>query len=355
MKLYSPFDDKSDCNPTVDDYVADSSIPKDSMDETTAESAGRHPVEGFTRWFLLTGNRLSVSLVILVGIGTAFVVVGGTGLITVTTPSRVMWYLNGTVNGLLTLVPISVGVNQIVLSQEFGSIQDLYERRTDVTDFRERVEDRTNTPVSSPYASDFFGTLLTSVSDTASSFRGRRDNSPADNRIPNDLEAVTEAVIDEADRANDELEADGSSMLQTLVIILNYDNSSQFYEIRRLKTELSDRDDESTAKLQQIKELFVEIDAARQFLKTIVVERQLARLSRLLIYTGIPAVTIAATGIFRYPHVVNSALSHDVRVVIVGILLLTTLVPLVILSAYILRVATIAHRTASYGPFIPEK
>lgn len=323
------------------------------MDETPAESAGR-PVAGFARWFLLTGNRLTVSLVILFGIGAAFVVVGGLGLATVTTPSRVMWYLNGTVNGLLTLVPISVGVNQIVLSYEFGSIQDLYDRRADVTDFRERVENRTDTSVSSPYASDFFVTLLSSVSDTANWFRRGRDSIRANNSIPNELETVGEAVVDEANRATDELEANDSSMLQTLVVMLNYDNSSQFYEIRRLQTELSDRDDESTEKLQQIKELFVEIDAARQFLKTVVVERQLARLSRLLIYTGIPAVTIAANGIFRYPDVSDSALSHGVRVVVVGTLLITTLVPLVILSAYILRVATIARQTAAYGPFIPE-
>ncbi|WP_222914461.1 hypothetical protein [Natrinema sp. SYSU A 869] len=324
------------------------------MDDMTVELAGRHPFTGFTRWFLLTGNRLSVSLVILVGIGVAFVVVGGSGLATVTAPSRVMWYLNGTVNGLLTLVPISVGVNQIVLSHEFGSIQDLHERRTDVTDFRERVEDRTDTPVSSPYASAFFGTLLSSVSDTASSFQRGRDSSQADDQIPDDLETVAEAVVDEANRANDELEANSSSMLQTLVVMLNYDNSSQFYEIRRLQTELSSRDDEPTEKLQQIKELFVEIDAARQFLKTVVVERQLARLSRLLIYTGIPAVTIAAIGIFRYPDISDLALSHGVRVVVVGTLLITTLVPLVILSAYILRVATIARQTAAFGPFLPE-
>ncbi len=89
------------------------------MDKTTVESAGR-PLTGFVRWFLLTGNRILVSIVILFGIGTAFVVVGGLELATVTTPSRNMWHLNGTVNGLLTLIPISVGVNQIVLSHDSG-------------------------------------------------------------------------------------------------------------------------------------------------------------------------------------------------------------------------------------------
>lgn len=322
------------------------------MDERTAESAGRRPIMVFTKWFLLTGNRLSVSLVILLGIGGTFVVVGDLGLATVTTPSRVLWYLNGTVNGLLTLVPISVGVNQIVLSHEFGSIQDLHKRRTDVTDFRERVEDQTDTPVTSPYASAFFRTLVSSVSDIANSIQ--HESLQADDQIPDDLETITEAVVDEANRANDELEANSSSMLQTLVVMLSYDNTSQFYEIRRVQTELSDRDEGTTEKLQQIKDVFVEIDAARQFLKTVVVERQLARLSRLLIVTGIPSVTIAAVGIFTYRDIAGLSVSHDLLVVVVGTLFITTLAPLIILSSYILRVATIARQTASYGPFIPE-
>jgi len=37
-----------------------------------------------------------------------------------------------------------------------------------------------------------------------------------------------------------------------------------------------------------------------------------------------------------------------------GLIVVTTLLPLVILSAYILRVATIAQQTAAFGPFVPE-
>ena len=323
------------------------------MDEPTRDSAGDRHSTGFTRWFLLTGDRLVVSLVILLGIGAAFVVAGVLGIVTVTTPSRVMWYLNGTVNGLLTLVPIAVGVNQIVLSHEFGSIQDLYERRTDITEFRERVEERTDTTVSSPYASTFFGTLLSSISDAATALQdgaGRQTNDPASS----ELESLAGSIAEQADRWNDKVSADGTSMLQTLVIMLRYDNTRHFHEVRRLKKELGDGDSERTEQLQQVKELFVEIDAARQFLKTMVVERQLARLSRLLVYTGIPAVAVAAICIFAYRDVAGLTVPHSLLVVIAAVIIVTTLVPLAILGAYILRVATIARQTASYGPFIPE-
>ena len=257
------------------------------MDETPGEASTRHPTTRLTRWFLLTGNRLLVSLVMLFGIGAAFSVVSILEIATVTAPSRVMWYLNGTVNGLLTLIPIAVGVNQIVLSHEFGSIQDLYERRVDITDFRERVEERTDTTVSSPHASTFFGTLLSSVADAGRALRERRDRQ-ADDCAADEIRVVATSVIEQADRANDELSADGTSMLRTLLVVLTYHNSRHFYEVRRLRTEGADRDPETAEALGRITDLFLEIDAARQFLKTVVVERQLARLSRLLIYTVSP-------------------------------------------------------------------
>ncbi|MFC6826686.1 hypothetical protein [Halopelagius fulvigenes] len=324
------------------------------MEEATADSADDRSVSGFARWFLLSGNRHLVSLVVLSGIGAAFLAVGILDLATVTTPNRVMWYLNGTVNGLLTLVPITIGVNQIVLSHEFGSIQDLYERRTDITDFRERVEERTGTAVSSPHASTFFETLLSAVADAARTVQDRFDDSRADDRLTNDVEEVTESVIREAERTNDELAANGTSMLRTFLTMLNYRNSEQFHDVRRIRAELSDFDPEAAKELQQITELFVEVDAARQFLKTVVVERQLARLSRLLVYTGIPAVTIATIGIFSYRDIAGLTLSHALLVGVAGTIIVATLVPLAILGAYILRVATIAHQTAMYGPFIPE-
>ncbi|RDI71470.1 hypothetical protein [Halopelagius longus] len=324
------------------------------MADTTEGSADHRPITGLTRWFLLSGDRLLVSLVLLFGVGAAFFAVGILDLATVTTPNRVMWYLNGTVNGLLTLVPITVGVNQIVLSHEFGSVQDLYERRTDITDFRERVEDRTGTSVSSPHASPFFGTLLSAVSDAAGTAQDRFDRSRADERVANDVAEITQSVIEEAERTNDELAADDTSMLRTFLTMLDYRNSGQFHDVRRIQAELSDSDAETAEELQRITELFVEVDAARQFLKTVVVERQLARLSRLLVYTGVPAVTVATIGIFSYRDIAGLTLPHAALVGVAGAIIVATLVPLAILSAYILRVATIAHQTAVYGPFIPE-
>ena len=325
-------------------------------DANGASDRRRRTVEA-KRWFLLTGNRLVVSAALLAGIAGLFFAAGLLGLATVTTPNRVMWFLNGTVNGLLTLVPISVGVNQIVLSQELGSMQDLYDRRRDVSDFRKRVERRTGATVSSPQASAFFGTLLSTVSETAASFRREceQDDERTDDRPADEVETYVRSVTAEADETRGRLPEGEYDVLDTLLVVLEYDDSMQMYETRQLNSAPDlDLSDEACAKLYELEELFVEIDAVRQYLKTVVVERQLARLSRLLIYTGIPAVAVAALGIFTYRDVAGLGLSHAALVLLAGTLVAATLVPLAILSAYILRVATIARQTAAFGPFVTE-
>ena len=297
------------------------------------------------RWFLLAGNRLAVAGVMLAGVGAGVLATGLLGIATVTTPGRVVWYLNGTVNGLLTLVPITVGVNQIVLSHEFGSIQDLYERRTDVSEFRDRVEDRTGVTVSSPRPAEFFETLLAGVIDTAEALRSERrgNDEPAE---------YADRVLREAERTREALSA-ASGMLEPLLVVLEYDDSAQYYETRKLFSEAeTDASTDTAGNLDEIAELFAEIDAARQYLKTVVIERQLAELSRLLIYTAIPAVAVAALGIFTYRDVAGVDLSHPALVVVAGGLLTASLVPLAVPSAYILRVATIARQTAAFGPFV---
>lgn len=304
-----------------------------------------------TRWFLLTGNRLLVSLVVLLAIGVLFVMVGVLGLATVTTSERVMWYLNGTVNGLLTLVPIAVGVNQIILSHEFGSIQNLRERRADITEFREQTGQRVGTTLSSSRASTFFGNLLESVSETARTLQ--HDRSVEREEGMGHVSTVARSIRDEADTTRERLDTEGSSLFRTLVVVLDYNNSRHFDEARRLREEASDRA-EATDQLHQIEELLIDIDAARQYLKTVVIERQLARLSRLLIYTGIPAVAVAVLGIFTYRDIAGLTVPHTLLVVGAGTMIVATLVPLVILGTYILRVATIARRTAAFGPLVPE-
>ena len=93
------------------------------MDDVDSERPWRSWIDRARRWVLLSGNRLTVSALTLTGTFAAFALTSAVGLIPATKPAKLMWLLNGVVNGLLTLIPIAVGVNQIVLSHELDSIQ----------------------------------------------------------------------------------------------------------------------------------------------------------------------------------------------------------------------------------------
>lgn len=99
----------------------------------------------------------------------------------------------------------------------------------------------------------------------------------------------------------------------------------------------------------------MELDAARQYLETLFVQRELSELSRVLIYTGIPAILLAGLAIFTYRDVPGISIPRPIVVSLVSATVAISLAPLAVLSAYVARVALIAQRTAAFGPLIPHE
>lgn len=324
------------------------------MDDAGAERPKRSRRDRATRWLLLSGDRLAVSALILAGVFAAFVLASALGLVAATKPAKLMWLLNGIVNGLLTLVPIAVGVNQIVLSHELDSIQSLYDRRNDLLSFRRKVENRTETTVSSPRASAFFGDLLAGLTDAARTFRDECDP-PDGSELATEVDEYATTLVDRTDRTRDALAGVEFDMRRAFFVFMEFDDSELFYLTRRLRNVHADAlSDEAKETLDETEELFLELDAARQYFKTLVVERELATLSRLLIYSGVSAVVIAGVAILSFRDLPGVTLPRWSILLAMSASVTASLAPLAVLSAYVLRVATIARRTASFGPFIPS-
>lgn len=90
-------------------------------------------------------------------------------------------------------------------------------------------------------------------------------------------------------------------LFKTLLILLDYHNSRQFYSTLHLQAAYNGELIETAReKFSELEDLFLALDAARDYLKTLWVQRELAELSRMLLYTGIPAVLVAAIPIFSY-------------------------------------------------------
>ena len=295
-----------------------------------------------------------MSGLILAGTFAAFVLASALGLISATKPSKLMWLLNGIVNGLLTLVPIAVGVNQIVLSHELDSIQNLYDRRNDLQSFRQKIEDRSDTTVSAPQASTFFDDLLVALERTIRTFRDECDP-PAGSEFAAEVDEYANAVVDRTDRTHDALASVEFDMRRAFFLFMAFDDSMLFHATRRLRNAHTDAlSDAAEEALDETEELLMEVDAVRQHFKTLVVERELAELSRLLVYTGVSAVVIAGITILSFRDLPGVTVPRWAILLAISASVTASLTPLAVLSAYILRVATIARRTASFGGFVPE-
>lgn len=91
---------------------------------------------------------------------------------------------------------------------------------------------------------------------------------------------------------------------------------------------------------------------ARQFFKTMALQQDFAKLSRLIISSGLVAIVVAIAIALVYrvdattvpPERLGGVVSAGIGVV---------LAPLAAFVAYLARAATIAHRTVSVGPFVP--
>lgn len=101
-------------------------------------------------------------------------------------------------------------------------------------------------------------------------------------------------------------------------------------------------------------ELLEAIAITRQFFKTLALQKNLAYLSRLVIYTGLLSLlcTIGLALVYRTSSVTVPRSILPVLVTLgVGVILSS----LAVFTSYILRTATVARWTVSVGPFIPPK
>jgi hypothetical protein len=304
-------------------------------------------------WFVYGGDRVAVTAVLL---GAAFIIyfVLGTLNIFFLPSSRLMWLLNGLVNGLLSLVTIILAVNQLVLSQQFGSVGELYDRLEELIEFRERVEGKTTATVAPAKPSEFFAGLLTALNDRAQALQeGAVDCD--DEQLCDEIDEYATDLTEQTSRIHDEVE-DSEGTFGVLLSILDYNDSRQFYTARRLRTAYADSHTDVTGSaLDEIRELLKEIDTTRQYFKTVYLQRELSQLSRMTVYTGIIATLVAGLTVLTYRDVTTATINPTLYYLLLSGALVATQSPLAVLFSYAVRAATISRKTAAFGPFIPAE
>lgn len=301
-------------------------------------------------WFVLEGNRLVVAGLVTLAFAAGVAVMSSAGIVTTIGPTRITYMFQALITWNVTLITIVVSINQLVLSRELNAPGELQDRIENVIEYRESVEETTDRSPLPVTPADFLTALLEGAEETAR----RLDETVGEHeeQYPPEVSEFTSEFSKRIERNRADVERSQSSTFSGLVTLLETDFSRELYEAYRLKTrygddlppEAGDLIDEQMRSIEQI-------DVARQYFRSVYVQSELARLSRTLLYVGVPALFGGVLLLFTYTTAAELPLSVAALEVLIPVVVVLSFAPLAVLFSFVLRITMIAQRTVAITPF----
>lgn len=300
-------------------------------------------------WLLLVGNRNVVASLLTLLFGTAFGTLVVTGTIAVDTSTSLLYLFQGLVAGNLTLLTIVLSVNQLVLSREFNAPGELEDRIRRAVAYRDSVRETTDGGSMPITPADFLDVLLKGIRERSIALR--EESGAADGQFGPRIEAVVADVLRRTERADEALEGAGSDVFSALAVALEINYSRELRDVRELRSAI-DADDagDLDGRLAAVAAGLKQVDVSRQYFKSLYVQSELARFSRLLLYVGIPSVAASVLLLTTYAGSSGPAYG-EVLAVVVPAVVTFSFAPLALLFAFVLRVSMVAQRTVAVTPF----
>lgn len=321
-------------------------------DATGTSDSERSETPGeLANWLLVEGNRLVIAGGVLAVLLLALLTVVWTfGFVSVRAASPIYFLLSSLVTGDLTLVTVVLSINQLVLSRELGSPGNLSERIKGTVEYRSNVEESTETGVTPESPSRFLRFLHEKV-ESRTHRLAEISADVSEENLDQRLDGLVSSLYDDVDLVNRTLDAEeGIFSVVSATIATNH--GDQLQEIAAVRDEYADSlSDELNDVLDAIETYLLQIDVARNYFKTVYVKKELAYLSRVLLYVGLPAIVIDALALVFYNAVGPASPPQIVVYAGVAVAFTVGLAPLAILFAFVLRLSWVAQRTATVAPF----
>lgn len=332
---------------TVYEAIDEEASRSDLVHERLRES----PIE---RWVLLDGNRYALAALFSVAVLLICTGIGLAGYVPVTDPETATTLVAAIVGGTLPFITIVLAINQLVLSQELGWTGDLQERFEAMTSFRRDVEELTGTPVSPAAPADFLQLVVGAVVDRAETLRPVADRVD-DPTLAARLDDLADAIATEGEVVTDALEGANFGTFDALSSVLGRFNGGHLYAARTVRTRYADDlPDDALETLDALIELLGHLAVARQTFKTLYTQHELAHLSKLLLYVGFPTLLGGGVFMMTYGPIIEAVGDPSALVLVISVVVTLVFLPFVVLLVYTFRIATIASRTADFGPFVPR-
>lgn len=305
-------------------------------------------------WFLLTGNRLVVGGVLLFVVAGAVWGVVLTGLAPLEERTPMLYLLFALISGNFALITIVVSISQFVLARHLESPDEIRQRMNEMVGYRREVGEVAHRSVLPVTHLGFLAVLFDSITRLVDELE-RQSPSVGDERIRRETAELAAGLGPHAEYVLDLLEASDSGVQSALFATLNTSYATYIYDAWHLESEHGENVPEKTRDLLDgLVRGLEQVEVARRFFKTVLIQSELASLSRLLLYVGLPVQL--ATVVIMLLFTATSGVGVSTPVLSVAIPLVVTLgfAPIVLLAAFILRLATVAQRTAAMYPFTSD-
>lgn len=301
-------------------------------------------------WFLLTGRRHHVTLVTVVVVFAVVVVVAVSGLAPFDRVQPLYYVYGGLISGNLTVVTVVVAINQLLLSRELYTPDEMEEKIDGVVDYRDDIRAAVGrTPPVEPLG--FLRLLVENSRQEAQALGGL-----AVTEAQQDLRDPVDTLVTDLTRKSDEidryLQESEPSTFRVLSATLATNFSAEVRELRRIRFEHGERlPDDVRVAIDNLVHYLTAIDVARQYFKSIYIQEELASLSRQLFYVGLAALVVVTTGLLLLTTSERASVRSPMLAVVVAAVVTVGLSPISLLFAFIVRVATVSERTVAIMPF----
>lgn len=307
-------------------------------------------------WLLFVGNRLVIASLLTLLFGTAVAFLVATETVAVDTSTSLLYLFQGLVTGNLTLLTIVLSVNQLVLSREFNAPGELEDRIGRAVDYRDSVRGTTENASIPITPSDFLEVLLDGIYNSAIELREAGAEYDG-GRLTTEVDDVVSDIITRTDEACTALAGSRTDVFSALVVTLEINFSRELRDVREIRSALDGGDTRGLdEKLESVTEGLKQVDVARQYFKSLYMQSELARFSRLLLYVGIPAIGSGILLLTAYAGAAGPSFG-GVLTVLVPAVVAISFAPIALLFAFVLRVSVVAQRTVAVTPFttVPQE
>jgi len=311
-----------------------------------------------SRWLLLEGNRYAVTGALLTLTFGSILALGSLWTFEMqrllTETQAVQSVLNTFLSGIILLVSIVVSINSTVLSYDITHISAQQKRIEGMREFRKELN-RVATTESNPTNPNMFIQVM------AETIRERADTledvaQDADEEFAKEVKEYVDSISQTANHLEDSLKKAGGAEFGVLWLGLETDYGPMMDQTREFTARVrDDADAESGNPFEELLEALELFATGREYFKTLYYSREISELSRTLLVTSFPSIiattlTILAVDAHLLPEI--WVLGLPPLLTFVSISFTIALTPFLVLTAFTLRITTVARRTAGGGPFV---